>query len=362
MLAPFYEEHDEARLVWVKQPGAVGVQYFDRCPDFRKAHVDSSLSTLQEHGLSSIQEKDMTYIGEADGEQRQLSAKVYNLFDFDDSENVRNYNNGVDDPNLIDLVTRNREDENGDMFVEYMSLSSVLSSVGATIMSCDTEKTDNYKSLDTVLSGDGAPYYQMHGFKQPEEVGCTTIVRFDDVDYSGNADWSLAGNEQFVVRVPDGCGGYEINYKKFSIMQEHERVDSDAPSTRGRSTQYSSYINDIGGCYQVLELYNFDIGCTMSLTPQQVSADSGNGILVRKNQGNAYNLEYMNFDSLDNFAKRYVGDSQLNPSTHAPTDNSISISWDTDDEVFRAELWRFRNGGQAANVEIHTDGCTYYWP
>ena len=344
-LRPFLEEHDDARLVWIREPVTRGVRYFDRCPNFTTDFVDSQLSTLQPNGLSSLQNVVFPYTIEQEGQEVQVSSVVKSLFRFEDSEYVRNYNNGVDDPNLIDLVTRNREDENGDMFVEYMSLSSVLSSVGATIMSCDTEKTDNYKSLDTVLSGDGAPYYQMHGFKLPEQVGCTTIVRFDDIDYSGNADWSFAGNEQFVVRVPDGCGGYEISYKKFSIMQEHERVDSDAPSTRGRSTQYSSYINDIGGCYQVLELYNFDIGCTASLTPQQVSADNGNGILVRKNQGNAYNLEYMNFDSLDNFAKRYVGDSQLSPSTHTPTDNSISVSWDTDDEVFRAELWRFRNGG-----------------
>ena len=44
----------------------------------------------------------------------------------------------------------------GGQIVNYVKLSSLLS---AGYLSCDTEKVVDRKSIDTVLSGDSAPYY-----------------------------------------------------------------------------------------------------------------------------------------------------------------------------------------------------------
>lgn len=86
-----------------------------------------------------------------------------------------------------------------------------------------------------------------------------TTVAFHDQPYDGT-DFTLAHGTQFVVRVPDNHGGYEIQYQKLSVEQEHERVDSWIVNTQGCSLDYASY-DEGTGCYSVLELYNFRWGC-----------------------------------------------------------------------------------------------------
>ena len=79
---------------------------------------------------------------------------------------------------------------------------------------------------------------------------------------------------------------------------------------RGRSVDYTTY--DEGyGCYNVLQLYGFDWGCSHFITSADISSNYGNGILIRKwdDYGCCWQLDYMNFDSLDELAVKYIGDS-----------------------------------------------------
>lgn len=110
--------------------------------------------------------------------------------------------------------------------------------------------------------------------------------------------------------MPNGNGGYEIDYKVLSAFQEHERVDTWTNNTQGCSIEYTSY--DAGfGCYNVLELYNFRWGCASFITSADISSYYGNGILIRRwdDFGCCWYLDYMNFDSLDELATKYIGDS-----------------------------------------------------
>lgn len=110
--------------------------------------------------------------------------------------------------------------------------------------------------------------------------------------------------------MPNGNGEYEIGYKVLSAFQEHERVDSWIVNTQGCSLEYTSY-NEGFGCYNVLELYNFRYGCASFITSADISSYYGNGILIRRwdDFGCCWYLDYMNFDSLDELAIKYIGDS-----------------------------------------------------
>lgn len=61
----------------------------------------------------------------------------------------------------------------------------------------------------------------------------------------------------------------------------------------------------------MLELYNFRWGCSQFITSADISSEYGNGILIRKwnADGCCWYLDYMNFDSLDELAIKYIGDS-----------------------------------------------------
>lgn len=124
----------------------------------------------------------------------------------------------------LDLVVRHRGGNNGSI-IEYYNLSSLLS---GSALPCDTEATaglqNKYRSLDTVLSGDGSPYYELHDFQKADEPGYGTIVKFEDSQHE--EDFSIASGTQFVVRKPNGAGGWDIKYQHLSVVQEHERVDS----------------------------------------------------------------------------------------------------------------------------------------
>lgn len=60
--------------------------------------------------------------------------------------------------------------------------------------------------------------------------------------------------------------------------------------------------------YKVMELLNFDVGCSSHYLSSDISADAGNGILIRKHDGCSWRLEYMDFDSVDEMVKKYIGD------------------------------------------------------
>ena len=125
--------------------------------------------------------------------------------------------------------------------------------------------------------------------------------------------------------------------------------------------QYETYPG-IGTNYDVMELYNFSSGCTTSLVSADISADSGNAVLVRTKNGAAYDLQYMDFKSIDNFTKKYVGDSQLDQQPLTPVDKSANVYWSNNDQKYAVELYNFKNGADTAYVNIRTDGCTYWWP
>lgn len=95
--------------------------------------------------------------------------------------------------------------------------------------------------------------------------------------------------------------------------------------------QYETYPG-IGTNYDVMELYQFSNGQnTTSLTSSDISADSGNAVLVRTKNGAAYDLQYMDFKSIDNFAKKYIGDSQLDQQPLTPVDKSTNVYWSNND-------------------------------
>lgn len=70
----------------------------------------------------------------------------------------------------------------------------------------------------------------------------------------------------------------------------------------------------------------------------------------------------MHFDSLDELAKKYVGDYQLLQPPHNPYNYSTNVEWDQNDNKYFVELYNFRSGAETATVDVRTDGCTYYWP
>ena len=106
------------------------------------------------------------------------------------------------------------------------------------------------------------------------------------------------------------------------------------------------------------------MGCSLFITSADISGDPGNGILIRKwdDSGCCWQLDYMNFDSLDELAVKYVGDSQLSLSAHDPYRKSTEVLWDEDDKKKYVELYGFRSDFDSDTVTIHNDGCTYYWP
>ena len=92
----------------------------------------------------------------------------------------------------LDLVVRHRGGNNGSI-IEYYNLSSLLS---GSALPCDTEATaglqNKYRSLDTMLSGDGSPYYELHDFHKADEHGYGTNVKFQDAQHE--EDFSIANN------------------------------------------------------------------------------------------------------------------------------------------------------------------------
>lgn len=57
-----------------------------------------------------------------------------------------------------------------------------------------------------------------------------------------------------------------------------------------------------------LRLYDFTTGCSDVITSADISGDNENGILYRKIDNGQPVLHYMHFDSLDELAKKYIGD------------------------------------------------------
>lgn len=114
----------------------------------------------------------------------------------------------------------------------------------------------------------------------------------------------------------------------------------------------------------MLQLWDFRYGCCQHITSSDISSNYGNGLLIRRwdQYGCCWYLDYMDFDSLDELAKKYIGDSQLSLSAHNPYSRSTDIYWDWDDQKYFVELYGFRTDYDSANVTIRNDGCTYYWP
>lgn len=295
--------------------------------------------------LSSIQDDDFV--------DPKTGLRYHQLFNFQ--------NEGIDiawsDLGSYELVVRDSKADPNGKIVNYAKLSSLVP------ISCDTDKTLDRKSLDLVMQGENAPFYQLHNFPTSADVAPDTWVMFSDQpDY---IDWSIGCQTQFVVRVPDGNGGYEIDYKILSAFQEHERVDTYTNRTEGKSVDYTTYDEGIG-CYNVLELYNFRWGCCSHLTSADISSYSGNAILTRRwdEYGCCWFLDYMGFDSVKEFVPENIGDSQLNPLHYQVRNRSIDKYWDGREELGRwaFELYDWQTGYDFQNLTIYNNGCTYYWP
>ena len=109
---------------------------------------------------------------------------------------------------------------------------------------------------------------------------------------------------------------------------------------------YTTYYTD-NGCESRLELYNFDYGCANLVTSADISAYSGNAILYRKTtDGCVWTLDYMNFDSLDELAKKYIGDNNWDPNKHGQrTQQSVDVNWDYQENKYLVQLYAFGCGG-----------------
>lgn len=248
--------------------------------------------------------------------------------------------------------------------IKYANLSCCipnLSSLSSTTVEVDSEVIGIRKSLDLIISPDLDPYYQLHNFQTSAVNGPDTLIKFQDQPSPGE-DFSIGCNTEFVVRVPDGNDGYEVKYMQLSAYQEHERVDSRQQNTRGYSLDYTPYY--AGTQYDVLQLYGFDAGCSYFITSADISGVYGNSILIRKwnEYGCCWQLDYMNFNSLDELAVKYIGDSQLSLSAHNPYSKSTTVLWDEYDQKKYVELYGFKSDFEFETVTIHNDGCTYYWP
>lgn len=212
------------------------------------------------------------------------------------------------------------------------------------------------KSIETIEDSMlGEKYHQLYNFNRGQIIGCSTTVVFAEDDVTP----MLPNGTSFVVRRPDGQGNTEIGYVELSATQSHERIDS----SYGVSESLDYITHVVGsGCVPVLELHNFEYGCTTHETSASLSADTGAGLLYRKSSGCTYSLEYMDLNSIQEFTPDYIGDKNLQyPGSEYHW--SIEKYWEGEPNnkpVF--ELYNFRNGGSEAGVTIHNDGDTYYWP
>lgn len=197
--------------------------------------------------------------------------------------------------------------------IDYTPLSACLSGVlsGATQVDSEIPRLQ-LSSIQTKDDGTQS-YHQLFNFQAEATQGCDTWLKFQDQPFPGEdlngEDFSIGCQTQFVVRVPSG-NGYEVKYMKLSAYQEHERVDTRTRLPKGRSVDYTAY-DEGWGCYDVLELYGFDWGYSQFTTSSDISSQHGNGILTRKwdDVGCFWFLDYMSFDSLDELAVKYIGDS-----------------------------------------------------
>ena len=213
------------------------------------------------------------------------------------------------------------------------------------------------KSIQTVEDDmTGEKYHQLYNFNLGQVTGLTKGIGFAE---GGETIPLLGGGASFVIRRPDGMGGMEIAYADISAYQTHEKIDS----ITGVSYSLDYIDHDFGsGCVPVLELHNFEWGCTTHETSASLSANTGAGILYRKSNGCTYSLEYMDLSSIQEFTPDYIGDKNLQyPGSEYHW--SIEKYWEGEPNnkpVF--ELYNFRYGGSEAGVTIHNDGCAYYWP
>ena len=316
-----------------------------------------SLSALEISGMYVPQDADVLESQTSSLQTRVLDngSKVEELFQFHqpDTVDVR-----ISDLVSVDVVLRNQN--NGKPYIEYGKLCIDIT----PDVSGDNEVVGTRKSIDFINQLDSDPYYQLHNFQTSAVNGPDTLIKFQDQPLN-EEDFSIGCQTQFVVRVPDGNNGYEVKYMQLSAYQEHERVDSHEQHSRGYSLDYTSYNKGYGyGCYSVLQLYGFDAGCSYFITSADISSRYGNGILIRKfNEDGCYwQLDYMNFDSLDELAIKYIGDSQLSLSAHNPYSKSTDVWWDEYDQKKYIELYGFKSDFSHNTVTIQNDGCTYYWP
>ena len=251
--------------------------------------------------------------------------------------------------------------------IKYANLSCCipdLSALSGTTVSGDTNVVQNYQSIETKEDSNGKKYHEIYNFDTGCAIKYESNVRFWDPYYNLSSEPGLGCGAEFLVRRSNENGGYSISYEKIVALQEHERLDSDEwPSPRGYSLDYTAYDHGYG-CEQVMQLWAFDLGCASFITSADITNHYGNGILIRKwdGYGCCWLLDYMNFDSLDELAIKYVGDSQLSLSAHNPYNHSTTVWWDNDDNKKYIELYGFRNNFESDYITIHNDGCTYYWP
>lgn len=261
-------------------------------------------------------------------------------------------------PNNYEFVLR--EDGAGGK-IRYANLSCCipdLSALSASAVSGDTNVTSNYQSIETIYdSMTGERYHQLYNF-----AGSTGCIGIEPIPFYDPFEGCTIGcTIDFAVRVPNNGGGYHLEFVPLHLYQYHERVDAWQAFPRGCSLQYVDYDNG-DGCEQTLELYNFDYGCSNFVTSADISADSGNAILIRRNNGCSWYLDYMNFDSVDEMVKKYIGDYQLSQPPHNPYNYSTNVFWDSYDSKYAIELYNWQSGYDSQSLTIHNDGCTYFWP
>lgn len=340
--------------------------------------VDSWLSAFkneddQEIGISSLQEKWMTYITEDDnGQPVENVGKVYSIYDFDDLSNNQEFD--IEKSSQYDFIMRYVPDEGNKAHVKYVNLnvlwdalSSELSSLSGGVP-VDSLGTSGQKSI-AWLNNEELELYKM------EEDGISVDTKLQRIQDGIGAVLPAEsipdgqGGEQeveFVIR-KGGAGG-EIDYAKVNLSAQLSVFTISGDTNEGQNwpqgehahrSVETKFNSATGNLYH--QLYNFDNNTTES-EEFQLSAGVDNFVfphtydfVVRKHDSNTLESE-VDYLNMNLKMPGISGDSQL----VGTRDFSLSCTY-APDGSYMPMLYNW-HGGDSKHVHIKTDGGSYYWP
>ena len=280
------------------------------------------------------------------GTEEKTGREIWDIYKFHDTTYRTTYGAVRD---TADILVRDHS------AVKYVPLSS-LSGGGAGYPPDADVPEAGTSSIETREISSGEKVLQLYEFDEQHSAVEDSFITFQDTDSTHPFTPLGCTDPLFLVRRGDGTPGneYYLDYTRIHVAQKHEPIDSEYEDM-GRSLDRIQNPDSPGGDEQVLELYNFLSGSTVTLDPTDIEPDDG--ILVRKDESGEKTLEYMTFDSLSNFTPIEKGDSNFDGNE----DKSVHTYWYVGND-WAIELYNWRTEGTAAPVTIYGDGCTYRWP